>query len=221
MLTVNAPAAERIIIPQDSSAWIKSRLGHLTASRMNDVLAFSKRDGKPLKARCDYAIELVAERMTDSAVDHWVSDDMVWGTEQEPNAKLAYTEVTGRAVLPSGFMLHPTLEYCGATPDGFVGHDGLIEIKCPRTTTHIAWMLVGEVPEQHRAQMALQLLVSGRQWCDFVSFDPRVPARQRVFLRRFEPSQAYLDEIEQAATEFLAEVDALFEKVTTSEAMAQ
>lgn len=216
MLTVCQPDAERVIISPESAAWTKARLGHLTASRMNDVLAISKRDGKPLKARSDYAIELVAERMTDSAVGHFVSDDMMWGLEKEPDAKVAYYDVTGRQVLPSGFMLHPEIEYCGATPDGFVGEDGLIEIKCPRTTTHIAWMLTGDVPEQHRAQMALQLAVSGRQYCDFVSFDPRVPPRQRVFLRRFEPSREYLDEIEEAARAFLKEVDALFERVTTA-----
>ena len=216
MLTVSQPDAERVIISPDSGAWTKARLGHLTASRMRDVLAVSKRDGKPLKARSDYAIELVAERMTDSAVGHYVSEDMMWGLEKEPDAKVAYYDVTGRHVLPSGFMLHPTLEFCGATPDGFVGEDGLIEIKCPRTTTHISWMLAGAVPEDHQAQMALQLAVTGRQWCDFVSFDPRVPPRQRVFLRRFEPSREYLDEIEEAARAFLAEVDALFDKVTTA-----
>jgi putative phage-type endonuclease len=219
MLTVAQPQAERIVIAQDSPAWIKARIGHLTASRMNDVLAFSKRDGKPLKARADYAIELVAERMTDAAVDHWVSDDMVWGIEKEPDAKVTYTEVTGRPVLPAGFMLHPTIEFCGASPDGFIGHDGLIEIKCPRTTTHITWMLIGEVPDQHRAQMALQLLVTGRQWCDFVSYDPRCHPRQRLFLRRFTPTDEYLREIETAAREFLQEVDAMFDKVTTAEAV--
>lgn len=213
MLTVSQPDAERVVISPESAAWTKARLGHLTASRMRDVLAISKRDGKPLKARSDYAIELVAERMTDAAVDHYVTSDMEWGLEWEAAAKAAYAEVTGRHVLPSGFMLHPTIEYCGATPDGFVGEDGLIEIKCPRTTTHISWILAGVVPEEHQAQMALQIAVSGRQWCDFVSFDPRVQPRQRVFLRRFEPSAEYLAEIEEAARAFLAEVENLFRRV--------
>jgi exodeoxyribonuclease (lambda-induced) len=181
---------------------------------MADVLAASKRDGKPLKARQDYMMELVAERMTGSAMNHFVTDDMQHGLDHEGAAKLAYTEVTGNAVLPSGFMLHPTLEYCGATPDGFVGDDGLIEIKCPRTTTHIAWKLAGVVPEQHRPQMTLQLAVTGRKWCDFVSFDPRCPPRQRVYLIRFEPTAEEIEQVELAAKLFLMETDKLFEQVT-------
>jgi putative phage-type endonuclease len=214
MLTVSQPQSERIVIAQDSSAWIKARIGHLTASRMRDVLDFTKA-GKPSAARTKYLMELVAERLTDSAVDHYVTPDMQHGLDFEDEAAEAYCEVSGNDITRSGFMLHPAIEFCGASPDRFVNHDGLLEIKCPRTTTHISWMLAGVVPEEHQPQMTLQLAVSGRQWCDFVSFDPRVPPRQRVFIRRFTPSQEAIAHIEEAARGFLKEVDELFERVTT------
>lgn len=216
MLTVSAPQAERVIISPDSPAWTKARIGCLTASRMADVLAVSKRNGEPLKARMDYAMELVAERMTDIATDHYVTAEMQWGLDHEQEAKDAYEQVSGNTLKPSGFILHPSIEFCGATPDASVDDDGLVEIKCPRTTTHIGWILSGVVPDQHKPQMLLQLAVTGRAWCDFVSFDPRCHPRQRVFARRFTPKPEEIMAIEAAAREFLALVDALFVKVTTA-----
>ena len=214
MLTVSQPQSERVMISPESAAWVTARIGCLTASRMADVMAVSRRDGKPLKARQDYLMELVAERLTGVATDHYVTEFMQHGIDNEPDAKLAYAEVSGRNIIPSGFMLHPTIEFCGATPDGFVGEDGLIEIKCPRTVTHIGYLMAKEVPEQYKPQMALQMIVTGRAWCDFVSFDPRCPPRQRVFIVRYEPSEDDLEQIEMAAKLFLAEVDQLFEQVT-------
>lgn len=217
MLTVSQPQSERVIISPDSAAWTTARIGHLTASRMRDVLDFTKQ-GKPGAKRNKYQLDLVAERLANVATNHYVTDDMQWGLEHEDDAKAVYAEVTGRHVLPSGFMIHPSIEFCGATPDGFVGDDGLIEIKCPRTTTHVAWMLAGVVPDDHVPQMALQLAVSGRKWCDFVSFDPRCPPRQRLYLRRFEPTAEQIESIEEAARAFLAEVDAMFEQLVNAEA---
>jgi putative phage-type endonuclease len=221
MLTVTDPAS-RVVIPQDSAEWVKARIGALTASRMKDVLAVStqkSKEGAPLKKRIDYAMELVAERMTGYAMDHVVTDAMQWGLDHEAAAKEAYTAVTGREIVPSGFMLHPTIELCGASPDGLV-EDGLIEVKCPTTTKHVAWMLAGAVPEEHRPQMLLQLAVTGRKWCDFVSYDPRMPPRQRVFIRRFTPKPDKLDWINEEARRFLSEVESLFQRVTTCEIAA-
>jgi putative phage-type endonuclease len=213
MLTVSAPQGERIVISPDSPAWTKARIGCLTASRMADVLAVSKRDGKPLKARQDYMMELVAERMTDIACSHYVTSAMEWGLAYEQEAKDVYQEVSGNLIAPTGFIMHPTIEFCGATPDASVDPDGLLEIKCPTTTTHIQWILDGEVPEQHRPQMLLQLAVTGREFCDFMSYDPRVPARKKAFLRRFVPEKSEIERIEDEARKFLAEVDALFDRV--------
>lgn len=220
MLTLAAPPFERHMVPQASAAWIKARIGCLTASRMADVLAVSKRDGKPLEARNKYLMELVAERMTDSAVDHFVTSDMQWGLDHEIEAKAAYGQVKNCDVDPAGFILHPSIEFLGASPDALIGVEGLCEFKCPRTTTHIAWMLAGVIPEQHKPQMAVQLLCTGRQWCDFMSFDPRLPPRQRVFIRRYEPTAEELDLIEIQAKLFLAEVEQLFQRVTMTEMVA-
>jgi hypothetical protein len=219
MLTVVDPST-RVMVPQGTPGWIKSRLGCLTASNMWKVLETSKRDGKPLKARMDYAMELVAERMTDSAVDHFLTNDMQWGLDHEQEAKDAYVQVSGNELDGAGFVLHPRIEFFGASPDGFIDHDGLAEFKCPRTTTHIAWMLAGVVPEQHRPQMLAQLACTGRRFCDFVSFDPRCPPRQRIFIRRFTPTPEQIIAIEEAACGFLAEVEEMFERVTTTEIAA-
>lgn len=219
MLTVSQPQAERIVIAQDSAAWIKARIGHLTASRMNAVLDFTKK-GEPGADRKKYLIDLVAERLTDSAVDHYITSDMQWGLDHEDEAVACYEEVSGNDVSRAGFMLHPRIEFCGASPDRFVNHDGLLEVKCPRTTTHVAWMLAGVVPEQHRPQMTLQLAVTGRKWCDFISYDPRVPARQRAFIRRFTPTAEEVETVEEKARAFLLEVDELFERVTNTEAVS-
>jgi predicted phage-related endonuclease len=191
---------------------IAARLGKLTASRMKDAMDFNKNGGESEK-RKSYKMELVAERMTDIIVPHYVTPAMQWGIENEPAAKLAYQELTGRTIRPADFYPHPTIEYCGATPDGLIDPDGLIECKCPTTTKYIAWLTAGIVPEEHRPQMALQVLCSGRKWVDFVAFDPRMPKAKQVFVRRYEPEADYLRKVEDAAKQFLAEVDALFEQV--------
>jgi hypothetical protein len=141
---------------------------------------------------------------------------MSWGIEKEPEAKAAYEAKTGRLITDVGFIDHPRIEFCGASPDGFV-EDGLIEIKCPTTATHVSWILDGGIPEEHKAQMTLQAAVTGRSWVDFVSYDPRMPEPQQLLIRRFYPTPAEIAEIESEAEKFLAEVDALFDTITRRE----
>jgi len=219
-LTLVAPPFERSVVPQDSKAWTAARVGHLTASRMKDVLAVSKRDGKPLEARDAYLMELVSERMIGGAIDHYVTAAMQWGLDNEIHAKCAYGQVKNCDVDPAGFILHPSIEFFGASPDAFIAADGLVEFKCPTTAKHLKWILAGVVPEEHRPQMIAQIACTGRDWVDFCSYDPRVPARQQVFIRRFVPTDAELEMVERAAADFLAEVEALFQKVTTTEMAA-
>jgi hypothetical protein len=219
-LVVNLPPSQRHVVPQDSKAWTAARVGHLTASRMKDVLAMSKTGGKPLKAREDYLMELVSERMVGGAMDHYVTAAMQWGLDHEIEAKAAYGQVKNCDVDPAGFILHPSIEFFGASPDAFIGSDGLCEVKCPTTTKHISWLLAGVVPEEHKPQMIAQIACTGREWVDFVSFDPRVPARQRVFIRRFVPTADEIELVEQEAAKFLEEVEAVFMKVTTTEMAA-
>ena len=168
------------------------------------------RGGKESEARRKYKIELIAERMTDMMVGRFVNDAMQWGTATEPFARAKYEEVTGEIVELRGLATHGDIPCFGASPDGLVGDDGLVEIKCPTTTTFVEWLIGGEVPEQHKPQMLAQLAVTGRKWVDFFAFDPRIKGEeQKYFLRRFEPDADDI-KIEEAAKSFLADVDELF-----------
>lgn len=199
---------------QQSAAWFQERIGKLTASNMAAAMNF-KKDGKESKERLDLKIAIIAERMTDIIREVYVNDAMMHGVEQEPNAKLAYTAHTGLKLMPAPFIPHPTIENFGASPDGFVG-DGLLEVKCPTTPKHIAWILAGGIPEEHKPQMLAQMACTGRKWCEFVSFDPRVQERQRLFIRRFTPAAEEIQAVEAAAELFLDEVDAMFDQVVSA-----
>ncbi len=193
------------------AAWLRQRAGKLTASRMGVALDFLK-NGNPSKARSDYMRELIAERLTGDSVRHFVNDAMVWGIEKEGDAKDAYQAETGEFILETSFYDHPRIDNFGATPDGLLDGNGLIEIKCPTTTTYIGWVMAGCVPPEHEPQMCAQMLCTGRKWCEFVAYDPRIrdPKRQ-LFIRRYEPTAERLAEIETAAEKFLGEVDHLFQ----------
>lgn len=202
---------------QGTAGWLKERCGCLTASRMADAIAFLK-TGKEAEPRKKYKIELIAERMTDTMVSRYVNDAMQWGIEQEPFARARYEELTGELVTLCGFALHGEIQFFGASPDGLVGDDGLIEIKCPTSETYTGWMIGGAVPERHKPQMLAQLAVTGRKYVDFFAYDPRVKVEaHQSFLRRFEPPEEDIAATEEAARKFLAEVDELFEMVINQE----
>ncbi len=195
---------------QSSAKWLADRCGYLTASRFADALAISKRDGKPLKARLDLVDTLIAERVTGDTIGIGQTPAMAWGAENEEFARDAYEAETGHMVTLSGFVPHPEIAWLGASPDGLVGTDGLIEIKCPNTTTHLRRVRAGVVPEEYKPQMLLQLLCTGRAWCDFVDYDPRLDDRfehLRLFVVRYKPTQAERDEALEAAKAFLDEVE--------------
>lgn len=200
---------------QGSGIWFANRIGKLTASRMRSAMKRLK-NGDDSAERRNLKIEMLAERMTDQIVPKYTNEAMLWGIETEPEAKDVYEEVTGRLITDVGFMDHPVIPFLGASPDGFVD-DGLIEIKCPTTSTHLTWAIDGEVPEEHKPQMIVQCLVTGREWCDFVSYDPRVPESYQLFVRRFTPTLDERSEIEAEAVKFLAEVEEMFELITRQE----
>lgn len=219
MLTVSDPAS-RGGVPQDTPEWVRERIGKLTASRMCDVLATSKRDGKPLKARQDYAFELVAERMCDSAMDHYVTEAMERGILEESGAADMYAEVTGNEITRGLFVPHPTIECFGGSPDYVIAGGGLVEIKNPNTTKYLMWRRDGIVPEEHKAQMLAQMACTGARFVDFVGFDSRIKFRpHRIYVRRFEPDPALVARVEHEARKFLAEVDALFYAITHEAAL--
>jgi len=198
----------------ERAAWLAERCGKLTASKMHVALAF-KKDGTPTQARSDLQRALVAERITGLNMRNYVNTAMEWGIQYEPEAKLAYMRIAGVILQESGFYDHPMIDMCGATPDGEIGRDGLIEIKCPTTETFIGWVKAGIVPPEHEPQMALQLACTGRKWCEFVAFDPRIKdEKRRLFIRRFTPEAHYIQLIESHAKQFLDEVEQMFREFT-------
>lgn len=199
------------MIEQGSDSWFAQRLGKLTASRMADVLATTK--SGPSASRKNYLAQLVAERLTGQAAESFSNAAMEWGVENEPLARAEYEILTDYTVDQVSFIDHPDIEWCGASPDGLVSDSGLVEIKAPNTATHIDYLLSGKPPEKYKPQMLLQLACTGRAWCDFVSYDPRMPEAHRLFVVRFEPSRDEILAVEQAAIEFLGEVQNVIEKL--------
>lgn len=191
---------------QGTQEWMELRRGKLTASRMSDAMA-----GKETASRKGYIAQLVAERLTGNIAPSFCNDAMNWGTEHEPIARAEYEILTGHDVNLIDFVNHPELEWCGASPDGLILDLGLIEIKCPNTATHIDYLLGQKPPTKYVPQMALQLICTGRKWVDFVSFDPRMPAKHRLFVVRYEPTD--LEKYNEAAALFLADVAETIERL--------
>ena len=173
-------------IIQGSDAWRAMRCGRVTASRIADVMAY-KKNGDEAAARLDYRTQIVTEMLTGIPFDYaYESPAMRWGTQQEPFALILYGQLRNVEVQQIAFAHHEALEHAGASPDGLVGDDGLIEIKCPMSHTHLAYCLAGVVPEDYKLQMLWQLAcLPERKWVDFVSFDPRVGRALQIFIRRF------------------------------------
>lgn len=194
---------------QRTPEWIHQRAGFLTASRADAVLQRSVRTGEPLKAYYDLIDQLVAERITGDSIGIGTTPAMQWGIDHEDDARTAYEVATGECVDLVGFIQHPSIDWLGASPDGLVGDDGLIEIKCPNTVTHLKRIRAGIVPEEYKPQMLIQLLCTGRKWVDFVDFDPRLKGeyeRLRYWTIRYQPTDEELDRAEALAVKFLEDV---------------
>lgn len=194
---------------QRTDEWYQARIGHLTASMAKDVIRYMK-GGITLQTDTkitNLKYRILAEQLTGKATeDHFTADArrrMDWGVEQEENAVSAYEIATDNLVLMSGFVKHGSINWLGASPDGLVNYDGLIEIKCPETTTHLQRMIAGVVPDEIKPQMLLQLIVTGRKWCDFVDYDPRLPPKLQLFIKRFEPSEEEIQTATKYFTDFL------------------
>jgi len=192
-------------IEQGSAEWHAMRLGRVTASRVADVITKTKTGWGA--GRANYMAQLVAERLTGTVADSFSNAAMQWGTETEPQARLAYEFRTDAVVEQVAFVPHPTIEMSGASPDGLVGTDGLVEIKCPNTATHIETLRTGKISEKYITQMEWQMACTGRKWCDFVSFDPRMPENMALYIRRVERDEDSAAYLEKHVTEFLAELD--------------
>lgn len=197
-----------IDLKQGSAEWLQARVGKCTGSRVADALSFLKK-GAPSQKRKDYLTEVVTERLTGFAVDHYVSPAMDWGTDNEKYARAAYEVVSGNDVDIVGIAEHPTIADFSSSPDGYVGEDGIVELKCPNTTTHIGYLLANEVPEAYLFQCWAEMACSGRKWVDFVSFDPRLPPKNQIFIKRLERNKEMITMVEQGVVLFLSEVEAM------------
>lgn len=192
------------MMEQRTDEWFSARCGKATGSRIADAVAKTKTGWGA--SRANYLAQLVAERLTGTVADSYTNSAMQWGINTEPQAIEAYEALTLSVVEPVGFVDHPTIDMAGASPDGLVGDDGLVEIKCPNTSTHIDALLGSAIPAKYMTQMQWQMACTKRDWCDYVSFDPRMPPNLQIRIERVERDNRRVAELEQMITDFLAEV---------------
>jgi len=196
---------------QRTDEWFRARAGKVTASRVADIIAKTKSGYS--SSRDNYMAELICQRLTGSVGESFQNAAMVWGTNTEPLARAAYISAKGTGVEEIGFVPHPTIENAGASPDGLVGEDGLVEIKCPLTNTHMNMILEQEIPTKYHVQMQWQMACTGRQWCDFISFDPRMPEHMQLYIDRVERDQKMIDNLEAEVAKFLSEIENKIERL--------
>lgn len=195
------------MLDQGSDAWFEARIGRITASRIKDVMAKTKTGYAT--SRSNYAAELMLERVTGQRASSYTNASMQWGTDTEPLARLAFSDAMGVDVQEVGFIQHPTIENSGASPDGLIGGNAILEIKCPNTATHCQWAMMGEVPPEHRLQMMWQLACTDRSVGYFCSFDHRMPEGSELFVRRIARDDLLIKQIEAEVIAFDQEVDNL------------
>jgi len=191
-------------IIQGSDEWKALRLGKVTASRVADVVARTKTGYGA--GRANYMAQLIAERLTGTVAEAYTNAAMIHGTETEPEARAAYEFYQGVTVQEVAFVPHPKIDQAGASPDGLIGADGLVEIKCPNTATHLETLLGQAVPAKYETQMQFQMACTGRKWCDFVSYDPRMPENMRLFIKRLPRDDKRIAELETEIAAFLLEM---------------
>lgn len=190
---------------QRTNEWFLERLGKVTASKIADIIARTKTGFST--SRDNYRAQLVTEILTGVPYEGYKSAAMQDGIDREPLARAKYAERIFEPVTEIGFVVHPTILRSGASPDGLVGDDGLVEIKCPLTSTAINYLISDVVPEKYVPQMQWQMACTGRQWCDFVSFDDRLPEKMQLFVKRVDRDDVYIATLEEAVRRFLVEVD--------------
>ena len=190
---------------QGSPEWFEARRGKVTASRIADALA-KTRSGWGA-SRANYMAQLVAERLTGRVEAGYTNAAMQHGNDTEPEARASYAFMVGDDVQEVGFIDHPRIKMSGASPDGLVGDVGMAEIKCPTTATHIETLLGAAIPQKYLYQMQWQMACCDRQWCDFVSYDPRMPIEMQLHIQRVDRDDELIAELEAGIQEFLAELD--------------
>lgn len=198
---------------QRTDEWFKARLGKVTASRICDVLAATS-----TAAYQNYQAQLIAERLTGEPYESHVTSAMQWGIEKEEDARSLYEFMTDETVMEIGFVPHFNIKESGASPDGLIGLNGQIEIKCPNTATHIKTLTTRKIEKKYRNQMTWQMACTGRAWCDFVSYDPRLPAEHNLCVIRFERDDEEVKEMELAVKQFIRSLD---DKISKMKAVSE
>jgi len=187
------------------------RLGKVTASRVADVIAKTK--SGPSASRANYMAELIAERLTGVPAEKFTNAAMQHGTEYEAEARTAYEFYSDVDVQQVAFVMHPRIAMAGASPDGLVGPNGLVEIKCPAIATHLNTLLNGTIAGKYITQMQFQMACTGRAWCDFVSYDPRMPEHMRIWIRRIDRDDTFISAMEREVSDFIQELRAEEERL--------
>ena len=191
-------------IIQGSQEWLNCRIGKVTASAVADVLAKTKTGVSA--SRGNYLIKLAIQRVTGQIEESYTNDAMQWGIDNEDQARVAYEVASGNFVDQVGFVDHEIIDWFGCSPDGLVNNDGLVEIKCPNSATHWEYFKTKEVPKKYFIQMQAQMSCTNKKWCDFVSFDPRMPEKSQLLIIRVPRDNTFIDLMEAEVMEFLIEV---------------
>jgi putative phage-type endonuclease len=196
------------MILRSDPLWATARVGHVTASRIADVVARSRDKKEWGVSRKNYAADLIAERLTGKPIEGYRSAEMQRGNEVEAEAIAAYAFLYDVDIGEGGFLKHPRLAWAGASPDGLVGDDGLVEFKCPNTATHIATFLGAKIDNGYALQMQWQMAGTGRQWCDFTSYDPRLPEELSMHVQRVMRDDEKIGWLEREVEIFNQEIEA-------------
>jgi len=205
MTTFTSQDREAAQIAQGTKEWHQLRLGKVTASRVADILAKTKTG--PSASRQNYLIELALQRTTGIIQESYSNSAMEWGTQTEPQARVAYEVRTNNFVDQVAFIEHPSIDWFGCSPDGLVSDRGLVEIKCRHSASHWETIKLDEIPKKYWIQMQAQLACTGREWNDYVSFDPRMPERSQLYIKRVFRDEEFISEMESEIKNFLLEVE--------------
>jgi putative phage-type endonuclease len=203
-------------IAQRSAEWFESRRGLVTASRIKDI-AKKQKNGSFYATRETYKNQLIAEIITGVSVKIPTSEAMQHGIDTEDMARKEYSEIVWDDVVEAPFVKHPRIERSGASPDALVGIEGLLEVKCPTTVTHVLTLRENKMPEDHNYQVQWQMACTGRKYCDFMSYDPRLPEQYRIYLERIDRDDLFIAQLEEIVVNFLKEVDEEIKKLEASE----
>ncbi|EJF84068.1 hypothetical protein MCU_00736 [Bartonella elizabethae Re6043vi] len=205
---------------QRTAEWFQARLGKVTASNVYNVLSKTAK-GMPTSKYEDYKIKLMTERLTEEISQSYTTPAMQWGIEHEEDALREYAFIYDTEITQCGFIQHPTIQMAGASPDGFVGEDGLVEIKCPQSPNHLRFFIDSNIKPEYHAQMQFQMACTGRKWCDFVSYNPNFVGKStslRMKIKRINRDEEQIEQINQAVEIFLAEIEQEMQKILTKAA---